>query len=401
MSSDAGSATPAAPPPAAGAPRPVVRRRGGRAGLYTIVGVIALVAILVGAGWATGWYGLVSSSSTSSTTLEGYGASFLNPLLSQWEVDYASSSSNRVNYVSETAVAGIEALASGTADFAATDEPVTPSELSTMPGPILTLPVTGGALAIVYNIPSLSGTLNLTGVDLADIYLGTITNWDDPGLAANTSGLPDHQILPVVRSGSAGTNFVLTNFLSDDSSAWASGPGTTVDPTWPTVSGETGESSNSALAKYVAETPYTIGYVDLADAESNHLPTAGVLDPHRPVWQFVQPTVADTQAAVNYFANDSFPLPSGNWSGVSWVNANASGDYPLAIVCYFLVFENAALGYSPSPARAEALVQWLDWVVVSGPSTSASLDYINPPATLLAADALAVAGITYNGAQIP
>ncbi len=53
--------------PPATTPEPVtpkVRRRSDRSGLYATVGAVVIVAILVGVGYGTHWYGLTSSSSS-------------------------------------------------------------------------------------------------------------------------------------------------------------------------------------------------------------------------------------------------------------------------------------------------------------------------------------------------
>ena len=47
-------------------------------------------------------------------------------------------------------------------------------------GPILHIPMTFGAVAVVYNLPGIAtGQLKLDGPTLADIYLGNIKKWDD------------------------------------------------------------------------------------------------------------------------------------------------------------------------------------------------------------------------------
>jgi len=388
------AATPPSPEPSR--PR-VVRRRGGRISLYVVVGVFVIAAIAIGAGWATGWYGLSRSSSETSVTLQGNGAGFLLALLTKWQASFGSAGSNLVNYNPAGAGAGITALQEQTVDFAATDEPLSPSDLSAMPGQTLTLPVTGGALAVIYNLPSFTGPLNITGSLLAQIYNGNITSWNDAALTADNPGLPSNTIVTVHRSDSAGATYVLTNLLSDDSPFWASHVGTSIAPSWPSAPQQEAEKGNSALAKYVGATHYTIGYVDLADALSDHLSIAAVLNP---AGHYVVPTVANTQAAINNLSGQPIPPATGNWSAVSWVNSPGSLDYPLATLCYFVVIENAAKGFDPSPARAEALVQWLYWAIGPGQAYSSALYYNAPPVAILAQDALAVANMNYNGGAI-
>jgi phosphate transport system substrate-binding protein len=392
------------PPPST----PKVTRRSGRTGLFTVVGIIVIVLILVGVGYETHWYGLSPAAKSVppgdcpvDVTIAGAGASFLTPLMSNWETNYATYSSNKITYSPVGAGTGIGDYESKTVNFAATDEPLTGAEIHDLPGPTLTLPVSGGAVTVITNIPGFSGALELSGVQIADIYLGTVTTWDDATLTANNPGLAgiSSTIIPVVRSDAAGTSYVLTNFLSDDDSTFASDVGTSIQPSWPAVSGEQAVSGNSGLAKYVAANDYTIGYVDLADAKSYDL--SGIALVENPATDYISPTVADTQSAINALAGQTIPGATGNWSAVSWVNAPGAANYPLAALQYFMVLQNPAIGLNPSVNATQVLIQWLDWALTTGQAATTGLDYAVPPAALIAQDLAALSTINYNGASIP
>jgi phosphate transport system substrate-binding protein len=399
--------SPGAPTPS---PRPVVRRKADRGRVLAIAVVVVVAAIVLGAGATTDWFGLRPAATSTAAcptgiTTSGAGASFLTTILTQWESGYASASSNKVNYNPDGAGDGITSFSEKQVQFAATDEPVTSQESSSFPGTTLTLPVTGGAVTIVYDLPGYDHTLQLNATTLIGIYTGTISNWDSPKL--NVSGLnpdlPDATIIPVVRSDGAGTTYVLTNYLSDDSSSWASTVGTSIQPTWPTVPNgtERAEKGNSGLATFVDETPDAIGYVDLADAESHsNLAIAAVENPSQ---AYVVPTVADTQSAINDLSGQPIPPATGNWSAVSWVNALGPGDYPLATLSYFLVLQDPGIGYEASDANTTALVWWLDWILTAGQAAlyTSDLYYVVPPMSLVTQDLEAVSSVNYNGASIP
>ncbi|HTW56107.1 MAG TPA: phosphate ABC transporter substrate-binding protein PstS [Thermoplasmata archaeon] len=409
MTTPAGSlpATPPNPPAPAAAPARKVVRRSARRGGLVVVGVVIVVAILIGVGFGTHWYGLAPAGSTSATcptgvTVAGAGASFLSALLSNWETSYHAATANEVSYDPSGAGAGITSFSESTVDFAATDEPLTSTEVAGLPGTTLTLPVSGGAVTVVYNIQGYSGPLNLTVTQLAGIYLGDFTSWNNAALTANNPGLPDQPIITVHRSDGAGTTYVLTNFLSNGNATWNTSVGISIQPSsWPTTSGgQEAEHGNAALAAYVATTPNTIGYVDLADAESHALLTAAIQNPSG---DYIAPTVANTQSAINDLAGRSFPSPTdtSGWSGLSWINAPGASDYPLATLSYFLVLQNPGIGYQPSLAKTTVLVQWLRWAVDDGQSVAASLYYVSPPAGLLSADLSAISTVNYNGTSIP
>ena len=65
--------------------------------------------------------------------------------------------------------------------------------------------------------------LNLSGPVIAEIFLGQITNWNDPAIAELNKGetLPNEKITPVCRNDGSGDTYVFTTFLSKVSSAWA------------------------------------------------------------------------------------------------------------------------------------------------------------------------------------
>lgn len=405
MSASPGSAVPA-PSPAPTPSAPVVRRKTGRrTGL--VLAAIVVVVVLIGVGLGTNWYGFQKSSSSTlgtcptGVTLEGAGASFLNAVMSVWTSGYTQSATNQVDYTASGAGAGIASLSEKQVDFAATDEPLNASEISAMPGPILTLPVTGGPVTIVYNLPGYASVLNLSANQLAGIYLGTITNWNSSALASNNPGLPNDPIVAVHRSDQAGTTYVLTNLLSIDNATWNRTVGTTILPApWPSTPSEheLAEKGNSALAKAVASTPYSVGYVDLPDAINNKLATAGVLNS---AGHYVQPTLAATDAAIQNLSGQPIPSATGNWANVTWVNARGAYDYPLATLSYFVVLEDTSLGYTSSLAHAEVLIEWLHYVLTTGQTQSNSVDYVNPPSSIVTQDLSAISAMEYQGSVIP
>src|SRR5262249_56592373 len=90
------------------------------------------------------------------------------------------------------------------------------------------LPMTAGSVVLAYNLPGAPAELKLSREAYVGIFLGTITNWNDPKIAAANPGvkLPDLKITPVTRSDGSGTTFVFTQHLSAVSDDWKKGPGT-------------------------------------------------------------------------------------------------------------------------------------------------------------------------------
>ena len=75
---------------------------------------------------------------------------------------------------------------------------------------------------------------------IADIYLGKITKWNDPAIAALNPGvnLPDHEIIVVHRSDGSGDTYIFVDYLCKVSKDWNDkvGKGTSVN--WPSASAQ-------------------------------------------------------------------------------------------------------------------------------------------------------------------
>src|SRR5262249_56918984 len=101
---------------------------------------------------------------------------------------------------------------------------------------------------------------------LADIYLGKITKWNDPAIAALNSGLklPDLAIAPVYRSDGSGTTFIFTHYLSEVSPEWKDKVGENTSVQFPSGIGGKGNEGVSALA---SRTRGAIGYVENCPAQ--------------------------------------------------------------------------------------------------------------------------------------
>jgi phosphate transport system substrate-binding protein len=399
----------ASPEPPTGAPTETIhRRRSSRTPLYAVLVVIAVVAIVVVVGFSAGWFTKPTKSAPpgacpTGVTLLAAGASFITPIMSKWQSDYNAATGNTVSYNPSGAGAGISSLQGAQVDVATTDNPINATTQAGMKGPILTMPVTAGALAIVYNLPGVNTPLKLSGPTVADIYLGLITNWDDSRITANNSGFsPGNQpIYPVIRADSAGTTYVLSNFLSEDSPKWNTTVGQGISIAFPHISNEIGETGNSGVYKHILTTKYSFGYVDLTDVLNKGVQYAAILNP---TGNYIAPSLVDSASAVaNMSAKITFPaVAGGNWNNVSLVNSKGTGDYPLVTFSYAFVYQQVQDGYQPSVAKAQAILQFLTWVIGSaGQGDSAPLNYVNLPASVLALDATGLGTLTFNGAAIP
>src|SRR5277367_2253558 len=126
----------------------------------------------------------------ADTLINGAGATFPFPLYSKWFSEYRTVHPDvQINYTSIGSGGGIRQFSAGTIDFGASDAPMTDEELSKVKTPVLHIPTVLGAVVITYEVPGVGSGLKLTGENVADIFLGNISKWNDPKLQANNPGV--------------------------------------------------------------------------------------------------------------------------------------------------------------------------------------------------------------------
>src|SRR2546427_231368 len=122
--------------------------------------------------------------------INGAGATFPSPIYSKWFDEYYKMHPNvQINYQPVGSGAGIRQISNQTVFFGATDGPMTNDQLLAAPAKILHFPTVLGAVVPVYNIPGVSSDLKFSGTVLANIFLGTITKWNDPAIAKLNAGV--------------------------------------------------------------------------------------------------------------------------------------------------------------------------------------------------------------------
>ena len=342
---------------------------------------------------------------TFNVTIHGRGASFPAPMITAWATNYhAVNPAITINYQSVGSGAGQRAFMNKTDDFDATDAPLQQIQRPLTPN-VLHIPETIGSVVLAYNLPSVptSVSLNLTGSVIAQIYQGTILNWNDAAIQSLNPHitLPSTPITTVHRSDSSGTTFVFTSFLSQDSASWAAaiGFGTTVNwPGSPTGSPPpialTG-NGNGGVAAVIASTQNSLGYVELNYALQNGFTSASI---QNPAGNYISASLATTSFAVE---NSTTILPTGNadWSGVSMLNRPGSQTYPIASFTYLIVYKE--LNVLPSmnvneTFQANALINFLYWVVNAGQQYTSALSYVPLPTFVRQIDNATISSITYS-----
>jgi phosphate transport system substrate-binding protein len=313
-----------------------------------------------------------STGGSSDAQLTGAGATFPYPIYSKWFTDYAAKTGVKINYQPIGSGGGIRQLQEQTVDFGASDAPMTDDEMAKAKGgPIQHIPTVLGAVCITYNLSEVTQPLDLTGDVVADIFLGKITKWNDSRIAAVNKGvsLPQRDIVVAHRSDGSGTTYIFTDYLTAVSPSWKSGPGTGKDIKWPVGLGAKG---NDGVTGQVKQTPGAIGYVELAYARQNKLPTAAI---RNAAGQFVAPSIEAVTAAA---AGVAQKLPPNSDYRLSIVNAPGAQAYPISSFTWILVYKA-----QPNADKGKKLMDFLKWALHDGERSAASLDYAPLPSQLV------------------
>ncbi|MDR2702774.1 MAG: phosphate ABC transporter substrate-binding protein PstS [Cellulomonadaceae bacterium] len=170
-----------------------------------------------------------------------------------------------VNYDPSGSGAGRTQFLAGGVLWAGTDNVLTDDEVAQSlaicgPEGSIDLPVYISAIAVAFNVPGVQ-ELNLSSDNIARLFTGEITNWNDPAIAADNPGvdLPDLAVTPIHRSDSSGTT---NNFMS-----WLNATAPVAFPhsassTWPLEGGESA-AGTSGVVNVVNSTPGAVTYSDL------------------------------------------------------------------------------------------------------------------------------------------
>ena len=328
-----------------------------------------------------------NDSSVKNITITGAGSSFDNPLFSKMFAVYYDSTKVKINYQSVGSGAGISQLTNKTIDFGASDTPMNEKQEIAAGATVLHIPVTAGAVVISYNLPEVKETLKFTPNVIADIFLGKITKWNDPAIAAINQGvkLPGTTIVAAHRSDGSGTTAIFTSYLSKVSPEWQSkiGAGTAVN--WATGLGGKGNEGVSGLVK---QTPGGIGYIELAYAVQNKMPYAAV---QNKAGNFIVPSIESVTAAAN------IDIPSDG--KVLLTNTDAPDGYPIAGFSWILIYKEQDYG-NRTQMQAAQLVQLLYWMIHEGQKYSADLHYAPLSNAAVTVGENLLKSTAYNGQSI-
>ncbi len=310
-----------------------------------------------------------SVSYASAGDISGAGATFPFPIYAKWADAYKTATGNGLNYQSIGSGAGIKQIKAKTVTFGATDAPLKPKDLDE--AGLEQWPMVMGGIVPVVNLDGIkSGDLAIDGPTLAQIYLGTITKWNDPAIKTlNPSvNLPDLAIAVIHRADGSGTTFNFTNYLDKVSPEWQAKVGEATSVDWP---GGIGAKGNDGVANNVAGTKGAIGYVEYAYAKQNNLTYADMINA---AGKKVAPTIEAFQAAA---ANADWSKAPGFYLILS--NQTGEQSWPMTAATFILMYKKPG----DVTASNEAL-KFFTYCYDKGADQAKALDYIPMPDAVVA-----------------
>lgn len=306
----------------------------------------------------------VAATAAYAGDVTGAGGTFPAPVYNAWATEYKTKTGNAVNYQAIGSGGGQTQITNRTVDFGASDAPMAADKLAA--AKLLQFPTVVGAIVPIVNIDGVASDQLVLNADvISKIYLGEITNWSDPAIAALNKDvkLPDLDIAPVYRSDGSGTTFVFTSFLAGVSADWKSKVGAATSVQWSAGSGAKG---NDGVAASVKNTAGAIGYVEYAYAANNGLTIADLQNkagsPVKPSLEAFTAAAAkaDWKSAKDY--------------AVSMVNVDDDKAWPIVSTTFIL------LPKDPKDATKSAdVLKFFDWAYKDGSAAAEKLHYIVLP----------------------
>jgi phosphate transport system substrate-binding protein len=344
----------------------------------------------------------------SAVGLTGAGATFPAPLFDNCKAGFASETGHTFTYGLGGSGTGRGNSDKGVGDVNFSD---TAHKAATRVATVIHVPVVAAPVAVLYNLPNKSKTLNLSANTLAGIFAGTITKWNDPAIVAdnnrtiktviyrkNADGtvkrdakgapvvlrtdsrtvyytLPSQTIKVVYRSDASGTQGNFTAYLAGAApSIWTKAGNNAFSSTFPgnlnapeNLGRITGASGSSGVSVQAGKTPYSITFAEASYAKAQKLGMANI---QNAAGNFQAPDAAGTSAFLA-----AGKVDANGFIDFDYKTTNP-GAYPLGIVSYALVDTK-----NPNATAIKSLLNYL---------LSAKCVATSPDFALIGGDLLAI-----------
>ena len=351
----------------------------------------------------------VPSAQAASTLVVG-GASSVATIVGDCKVAYTAKSGDSFAYASSSSGQGQKDMESGKNDFSFSDSAHLTSQSGTaIPASEIHIPTWVWPIGVQYKDFASGRKIAISAKNLALIFAGKITKWNDAKLQADnnrtisrtifkTDGagnavkdakgnpivlntvkvtqkitLPNQPITVIYRADSSGTTGnLLAAFSKIDPTNWATASATGGTKVFASSDAKAavladpihfqGASGSAGVAQLAAKTPYSITYAETNFSTLNNLGLANIINAHG---DLVQP---DDAAAAAQVASAS--IAANGVVTMDYVN-QAAGVYPFTVVTYSLALTNYG-----NATKAAAVKNAIEWHAFSCPDTAPNDGFI-------------------------
>lgn len=308
---------------------------------------------------------LLAGSLSASDIIKGSGASFPYSVYQKWLKAYNKDTGIRVDYIKKGSSKGIKDAQARAVDFAGTDKPLSPKVLKQ--SGLYQFPGVVGAITMGYNVPGVKN-IQLSRNAIVAIASGKVAYWDDQVIASENKGvkLPHKKLTFVHRADGSGTTYNFTYYLSKVSKEWRAQYGAKKALNWPGDQ-HIGGKTNSGVAALLKQTPFSVGYIDYADAKNNGIAMATVENKAgnyiKPELKYFQ--IAAAKAALNP-AKDFYAVIA---------DPDGAESYPMVAATFILV-------PAEKPEMNKRVTAFYNWSYKNGQDIAKSLGFVPLPESL-------------------
>ena len=346
-----------------------------------ILGTILAITVSCNGGGKKG------SASNKQVSITAAGATFPMPFYNLAFKKYSEVSGVHLTYGGIGSGGGIRSLTDKVVDFGATDAYLSDKELSGMPAEVIHIPTCMGAVVIAYNLPGIEN-LKMTSELLENIFMGTVTKWNDPKMKAINPELkfPDTNITVVYRSDGSGTTNIFSDYMTKVSKLWSDKVGTGKSLNWPVGIGAKG---NPGVAGTISQAVGSIGYIGSEYAFAQKIQYARVQNKSG---NFITPDIKTVSSAARVL------IPAD--TRIMVTNSSDAEAYPISGFTWIILYKEQSYN-NHTLAQAEAIVKFLNWLVgTDAQAIAESVNYASLPAEVSSVAKNILRTITYEGKPV-
>jgi len=331
--------------------------------------------------------GKKGTAGNKQISITAAGATFPMPFYNLAFKKYSENSGVQLTYGGIGSGGGIRSLTDKVVDFGATDAYLSDKELSAIPAEVIHIPTCMGAVVIAYNLPGIAN-LKMTPELLENIFMGTVTKWNDPKIKAVNAGiqLPDMKITVVYRSDGSGTTYIFSDYMTKVSKLWSEKVGTGKSLNWPAGIGAKG---NPGVAGTISQSVGSIGYIGSEYAFAQKIKYALVQNSSG---NFISPDIKTVSSA----AKSQIPADT----RIMVTNSPDPDAYPISGFTWIILYKEQSYN-NRSFAQAEAIVKFLDWLESTDAQAIAeSVNYASLPSEVSSIAKSILRTVTYGGKPV-